>query len=45
MLELPRVIVGGSLLTVRTVVPPQVTAGIAFTYSLQVQGQFQSGRI
>lgn len=41
MLELPRVMVGGGLLTVRTVVPPQVTAGIAFTYSLQVQNLSQ----
>ena len=36
LLELPLVTVGDSLLTVRTVAPAQVTAGIAFTYSLQV---------
>ena len=44
MLELPRVMVGGGLLTVRTVVPPQVTAGIAFTYSLQVRRRGRRGR-
>jgi hypothetical protein len=36
ILELPKVCVGDSLLTARTIGPAQVTAGIAFTYSLQV---------
>lgn len=36
VLELPRVTVGESLLTARTLGPSQVTAGMPFTYSLQV---------
>ena len=49
LLELPLVTVGDSLLTVRTVAPAQVTAGIAFTYSLQVwemcgAGECENGR-
>ncbi|GAX76923.1 hypothetical protein CEUSTIGMA_g4370.t1 [Chlamydomonas eustigma] len=37
LLDLPLVTVGDSLLTVRTVGPAHVTAGIAFTNSLQVR--------
>ncbi|GFR49515.1 hypothetical protein Agub_g11556, partial [Astrephomene gubernaculifera] len=37
VLELPRVTVTESLLTARTLGPAQITAGMAFTYSLQLQ--------
>ncbi|KXZ44984.1 hypothetical protein GPECTOR_60g763 [Gonium pectorale] len=37
VLELPRITVAESLLTARTLGPSQVTAGIPFTYSLQLQ--------
>ena len=35
-LELPRMVAVGGLLSARTLGPRQVTAGIAFTFSLQV---------
>ncbi|GLC48572.1 hypothetical protein PLESTB_000112500 [Pleodorina starrii] len=37
VLELPRVTVSESLLTARTLGPAQITTGIAFTYTLQLQ--------
>ncbi|GLI59688.1 hypothetical protein VaNZ11_001632, partial [Volvox africanus] len=37
VLELPRVTVSESLLTARTLGPAQITSGIAFTYTLQLQ--------
>lgn len=37
LLDLPKVSIGESLLTVRTIGPAALTAGIAFTYSLQIR--------